>query len=81
MFDRLQDLYHKATNYLYCSIACKSDAIIVNGWLNIRFGRVVKRNFGDELNFYMLKELTGKQIIGYYDIPHLHASTDLLFIG
>ena len=81
MFDRLQDLSQKATNYLYGSIACKSDAIIVNGWLNIRFGRVVKRNFGDELNFYMLKELTGKQIIGYYDIPHLHASTDLLFIG
>ncbi len=81
MFGRLQDLYHKASNYLYCSIACKSDVIIVNGWLNIRFGKVVKRNFGDELNFYMLKELTGKQVIGYYDIPHLHVSTDLLFIG
>lgn len=55
--------------------------LVVNGWLHIRYGRIQKRNLGDELNYYLLKELTGKFIVGYYDIPHMCKYLDLLFIG
>lgn len=55
--------------------------LILNGWVNIRYGKVQKRNYGDELNCFLLSKLTDKTIVGYYDIPHIFKHDDLLFIG
>lgn len=71
----------KLFNYLYCLLLYRGNMIVVNGWLNIKYGKIMKRNFGDELNYYLLKELTGRPIVGYYDIPHVLKHRDYLVIG
>lgn len=71
----------KLFNYLYCLLVYRGNMIVVNGWLNIKYGKIMKRNFGDELNYYLLKELTGRPIVGYYDIPHVLKHRDYLVIG
>ncbi len=71
----------KLLNYFYVLIKSKGDFIILNAWIEIKYGKIEKRNFGDELNYYMLSELTGKQIAGYYNICHLKKQSDLMFIG
>lgn len=44
----------KLFNYLYCLLLYRGNMIVVNGWLNIKYGKIMKRNFGDELNYYLL---------------------------
>ena len=71
----------KLLNYFYILIKSKGDFILLNAWVDIKYGKIKKRNFGDELNYYMLSELTGKQIACYYNICHLKKQSDLMFIG
>lgn len=71
----------KLVNYFYCLAASRGDYIIINAWIEQYFGHVRHRNFGDELSYYLLKELTGKYIINYYNIPHLRKEENFLFIG
>ena len=59
----------------------KGNYILLNAWIDIKFGKIKKRNFGDELNYYLLSEITGKHIVGYYNICHIHKHPDLMFIG
>lgn len=77
IFNKLSKLF----NYLYCLLLYRGNMIVVNGWLNIKFGKITKRNFGDELNLYLLRELTGRPVVGYYDIPHVLKHNDYLVIG
>lgn len=77
VFNKLSKLF----NYLYCLLLYRGNMIVVNGWLNIKFGKITKRNFGDELNLYLLRELTGRPVVGYYDIPHVLKHKDYLVIG
>lgn len=78
---KIKDKVIKFLNLLYVMLVSRGDFILLNGWLNIKFGRVQKRNFGDELNYYLLHELTKKHIVGYYDIWHVGKHDDLMFIG
>lgn len=36
---------------------CSRDPVLLNGWFNYRFNILEHRNFGDELNIYILQEL------------------------
>lgn len=78
---RFLELFHKLCNGLYCLLCSGGHTLVVNGWLHVRYGRTQQRNFGDELNVYLLRALTGRTIISYYDIPHLRPRPDLLCIG
>jgi len=40
-----------------------SSVILLNCWIELSRQRVMKRNLGDELNYYLLSALTGKKII------------------
>lgn len=77
----VKELFHKLANHMYCLVKSKGDMIVLNGWINMEFGHIEKRNFGDELSFYLLQELTGKSIASYYNICHKFKYQDLLFIG
>lgn len=79
--NKLKDKLSKLLNYIYVLLTSRGDFILLNAWVNIKFDRVKKRNFGDELNYYLLRELTGKHIAGYYNICHIRQRSDLMFIG
>lgn len=69
--------YWKKFKYLFGNTIYHSlhptvqDAITVNGWILSKRGKVCKRNFGDELNVYMLEELTGCPVSVYKSWFHL----------
>lgn len=53
-FDKFRDTLNR--NYETLKLI-SSNSILLNGWFKYRGGKVVKRNFGDELNIYLLKHL------------------------
>lgn len=81
IFDRLKDLYCKISHHLYYLYKSKGDMIVLNAWIDTKYGKVKSRNFGDELSYYLLYELTGKTIANYSNLCHRFKYSDLLFIG
>lgn len=73
----------KTLNTLYYYICYRGTGIVMNSWNHLRFGRIRHRNFGDELNYYILRELTGKPISNLIDICKwgFKGKEDILFIG
>lgn len=61
----------KVVNTLYLLTQNPNDIIIINSWINQRGSHVVPRNFGDDLNFYLIKFLTGKIIVNYTSFFHI----------
>lgn len=48
------------SNTIYDLFACRvKDSIELNAWIRVKRGNIVPRNFGDELNIYLLEGLTG----------------------
>lgn len=41
----------------------RKDSILIDSWIEQWFGAIEKRNFGDELNVYLIEGLTGKRVI------------------
>ena len=78
---RIREILSKLLNYIYCLLISKGDYIILNAWIDLKFGKVTKRNFGDELSYYLLREITGRVVVNYYDIPVFHKTPNILFIG
>ena len=56
---------NKLLNTIYFLLLNQNERLLINGYM-VLYGKHVKhRNFGDDLNYYMLLELTGKKIINY----------------
>lgn len=55
----------KLLQYLINSICYLKyrEPIVVNAWVQVRHGKIVHRNWGDELNVYLLELLTGKKVV------------------
>lgn len=49
----------------------KSQCLVVNAWMDLYGKEPVHRNLGDELNYYLIKELTGKRIYNYFNMRFL----------
>lgn len=81
IFERLKDLFYKISHHLYYLYKSKGDMIVLNAWIDTKYGVVKSRNFGDELSYYLLYELTGKTIANYSNLCHRFDYSDLLFIG
>ena len=73
----------KVLNTLYYITVYGSTGIVMNAWVFLRFGKIRHRNFGDELNYYILKSLTRMPVSNYTDICSWgrKGKPDLLFIG
>lgn len=55
--------FRRLTNTIYYLSTSRKDILLIDGWFRQRYGKLVKRNFGDELNVYLLEALTGKKVI------------------
>lgn len=53
----------KFLNTFYCLCRYKGDIILIDAWINQWFGKLDSRNFGDELNVYIIEQLTGKRVV------------------
>ena len=72
MVNRLVRLLKDAVNTLrYLSVADKSQCLLVSAWMDLYGKEPSHRNLGDELNYYLIKELTGKRIYNYSNMLFL----------
>lgn len=58
---RITSAYHKFINSV--SYLFYRDPIVITAWVNIRYGRIVPHNWGDDINIYLLELITGRKII------------------
>lgn len=72
----------KKLNFLYW-LVCKPFGVIAISSCTIQiFNKIFKYNLGDDLNFYLIKELTGKKIINYNNMGgHFWGITHYTCIG
>lgn len=54
-------------NTFYEILVCSKECIIINSWVEYRFGQLKQRNWGDELNVYIIESLTKKKVINISD--------------
>ena len=47
---------------------CCNKKILLNVWIELNKNKVLHRNFGDELNFYLIKKLSKKRIFNQSNI-------------
>lgn len=59
----LQSQIKRIVNTIYVIIFYNKRFILVDGWFLRWCGNTTKRNFGDELNVYLLEALTGKKVV------------------
>lgn len=46
----------------------KNKVLVVNGWMELYGKYPLHQNFGDELNYYLLKELSKQKIANYKNL-------------
>lgn len=56
-------IFIKLLNSIYYYIVYRNNFILINCWVEQWFGILSQRNFGDELNVYLIEELTGKKVV------------------
>lgn len=73
------DFILKVVNTIYFLLTPNLHKLVVNGYFSNKLGYTKKNNLGDDLNFYLLKLISGKKIFSYSDL--LIKCKNLLFIG
>lgn len=58
----------------------RNELLVVNAWMNLYDDEPENRNLGDELNYYLIKELSGKRLVNKFNlfVPKL---TNICCIG
>lgn len=59
----LQSQIKRIVNTIYVIIFYNKRFILIDGWFLQCCGNTTQRNFGDELNVYLLEALTGKKVV------------------
>lgn len=44
------------------SVILREDPILIHAWVKIKYGKIQPHNWGDELNYYLLKALTKRPV-------------------
>lgn len=70
----------KSVETIKYKLKSPSNRILMNSWCISRYGRMVKRNFGDELNIYLIEELTGRKATAL-NFSKLNSEENLMMIG
>lgn len=63
-----KQLIIKLLNTIYYVISYNNNFILVNCWVSQRFGKTDHRNFGDELNIYLIEALTKKKVVNQNEV-------------
>lgn len=75
-------IFRRVCNTVYYWISDKNDVIIVNAPIFQLFNKIKHYNIGDDLNFYLLKELSGKRVFSYREFYHISGpQPNILAIG
>lgn len=76
------DFGERILNTIWCCLR-QNNHIIINSWMILRWGPPKCRNWGDELNFYLLHELTNKTIFNHSDLVKVYSkrNNNYLVIG
>lgn len=80
ILDFAKELFRMMGNTIYYYTHPFRKYIIINSWAHAKMGKLQHDNFGDELNVYLIEELTGKKVKLYNDYFHL-PQTNYLVIG
>lgn len=58
---RIVKIYHKLINsFIYFWY---KDPIVITAWVNVRYGRVRPHNWGDDINVFLIEQMTGKRVV------------------
>ncbi len=58
---RIGKIFHKLINsFIYL---CYKKPLVVTAWVNIRYGHLVPRNWGDDINVFLLELMTGRRVV------------------
>lgn len=83
MLNRFVIEYKRLVNSLAFLFFRKEDIILLNAWMDLYGNEIRHNNFGDELNYYIIKNLTGKRVFNKRNIYKLFTRNcnNILFIG
>lgn len=65
---RVKRIFFKSCNTIQFLISNKKKVLVVNAWMTMYNEHPKHFNLGDELNFYLIKELTAYKIFNYTDL-------------
>ena len=78
---RIRRWWCMSVNTIYMLRFARKDILLVNASMNCHKDKVVHQNFGDDLNYYILKKLTGKKIFNYPQIWNIRRFPIYMCIG
>ena len=55
---------------IYWIISIPFGVIVVNSWMRQRWNKILPNNIGDDINYYLVKTLSGKRVVNYRNIFH-----------
>lgn len=61
--NKVKNIKSNIVNTITFILIKKNDILVINAWMNLYGKKLDHQNFGDDLNYYLLKELTGKRIV------------------
>lgn len=78
---KLASFYERFTETLRYYLTSARGRIVIGGYVHVYNNKVKHVNYGDDLTFYLLKELTGKKIFHYDKLFFQNSRNNLLCIG
>lgn len=68
---RIIRLFRLIVNTGYMLLHKRADEIVLNVSMNLLCNKVFHSNIGDDINYYLIKELSHKRILNYWDFFNL----------
>lgn len=78
---RIIRLFRLIVNTGYMLLHKRADEIVLNVSMNLLCNKVFHSNIGDDINYYLIKELSHKRILNYWDFFNLREQPNFMVIG
>ena len=78
---RTKRLFRIIVNTLYILVVGKKKSIVLNVSMEQIGSHVVSHNVGDDINYYLVKSLSGKTIFNYVDVLNVFRLRNIMCIG
>lgn len=77
---RIIRLFRLIVNTGYMLLHKRADEIVLNVSMNLLCNKVFHSNIGDDINYYLIKELSHKRILNYWDFFSIYGSSLILWL-
>lgn len=81
LLTKIKTLCNLLKNTITIILLKRDDIIIVNAYITMHDKVLEHQNYGDDLNYYLLKEITLKRIFSFNNFLHVTKCKNILFIG